>query len=260
MYAGASTSCLFPMLTEQAMDSLVDMGIDVIEVFFNSHSETEKSFVRELKRSADRIGARVVSVHPYSSENEGVSFFGRYPRRFDDEAEEYRRYFEACGILGADIFVFHGARSFMNIERERYFERFDRLREIARQSGVRLCQENVARCHSGSIDFIKDMAAALPDVNFVLDVKQSIRAGISPFDMLLAMGKNLAHLHISDHNSECECLPLGLGDFDTAGFLCALKGMGYSKAVMMELYRWNFEETNEIAKSVQLLKNLIESM
>lgn len=260
MFAGASTSCLFPMLTEKAFDRLADMGITNIEVFFNSRSETDTNFVRQMKNSADRIGARIVSVHPFTSESEGVSFFGNYPRRFDDEAEEYRRYFEACNIFGADIFVFHGARSFLKLEREFYFERFANLRELAHRQGVRLCQENVARCYSGTTDFITDMKRALPDVEFVLDTKQALRAKITPFEMLSAMGDNLAHLHISDYTDECECLPLGKGVFDIESFLKALYKTGYSGAVMTELYRWNFERDDEIAESVRLLKRLIENL
>lgn len=260
MFVGASTSCLFPMLTEKALDCLVSMEIPNIEVFFNSRSEVEPDFVKRLRCSADSIGAKIISVHPYTSESEGVSFFGSYPRRFDDEAEEYRRYFEAAQIMGAKIFVFHGARSFLKLEREFYFERFLRLREIAEEYGVMLCQENVARCHSGTLDFIREMKAAIPDTGFVLDTKQARRAGVTPFEMLDVMGKNLAHLHISDFTDECECLPPGKGLFDTAGFLSRLNLLGYSGAVMTELYRWNFERDEEIGESVFMLKKLIQNL
>lgn len=260
MFVGASTSCLFPMLTEKALDRLVEMRVPNIEVFFNSRSEVEPDFAKRLKASADSIGARIVSVHPYTSESEGVSFFGNYSRRFDDETEEYRRYFEAARIMGAEIFVFHGARSFLPLERGFYWERFAKLRDAARQEGVILCQENVARCHSGSVDFIREMKAAIPDVGFVLDSKQAKRAGREPLEMLNAMGKNLAHLHISDFTEECECLPPGHGSFDTVGFLRRLKESGYSGAVMTELYRWNFERDEEIGESVFMLKNLIENL
>lgn len=260
MFVGASTSCLFPMLTEKALDRLVEMGIPNLEVFFNSRSEVEPDFARRLKASADSIGARIVSVHPYTSESEGVSFFGSYPRRFGDETEEYRRYFEAARIMGAEIFVFHGARSFLNIEREFYFERFAALKEAAKSEGIMLCQENVARCHSKTPDFIRAMRQAIPDVGFVLDTKQAKRAGAAPLEMLDAMGKNLAHLHISDFTEECECLPIGRGVFDAAELLGRLKQSGYSGAVMTELYRWNFERDEEIGESVLLLKELIENL
>ncbi|MBQ4538733.1 MAG: sugar phosphate isomerase/epimerase [Oscillospiraceae bacterium] len=252
MKTGASTSCLFPMLTEQSLDRLLALGVKNIEVFFNSPSECDKQFVREMKAAADAAGAKIISSHPYTSEMEGVCFFGSYSRRFDDEAKAYGRYFEACRQLGGDIFVLHGARSFIKLERDFYFERFCRLREYAATFGVRLLQENVARCHSGSLDFIRDMKAAIPDVEFVLDVKQSIRAGIDPFLMLDTMGKNLAHLHLSDHSADCDCLAPGDGDFDLEGFAKALKAADYKGHVMLELYSWHFDGEQKIADGIKL--------
>ena len=64
MFVGASTSCLFPMLTEKALDRLIEMGIGNIEVFFNSRSETVPEFAKKLKSAADSIGAKIISVHP----------------------------------------------------------------------------------------------------------------------------------------------------------------------------------------------------
>ena len=252
MKTGASTSCLFPMLTEQSLDRFLALGVKNIKVFFNSPSECDKQFVGEMKAAADAAGAKIISSHPYTSEMEGVCFFGNYSRRFDDEAKAYGRYFEACRQLGGDIFVLHGARSFIKLERDFYFERFCRLREYAATFEVRLLQENVARCHSGSLDFIRDMKAAIPDVEFVLDVKQSIRAGISPFEMLDTMGKNLAHLHLSDHSADCDCLAPGDGNFDLEGFAKALKAADYKGHVMLELYSWHFENEQKIADGINL--------
>lgn len=257
MKTGASTSCLFPMLTEQALTALTSMGVETVEVFLNSPSEKTPEFAGRLNQIAGATGAQIVSVHPYSSEAEGVSFFSSYVRRFDDEAEEYRRYFEFCNRVGARILVFHGARSFMPLEPAFYFERFARLRDIARSFGVRLCQENVARCHSGSPQFIKSMVRAIPDVDFVLDVKQAVRAGVTPFEMLDAMGARLAHLHLSDHRGGCDCLALGEGEFDLAGLAQRLKTMTYNGVVLLELYSWNFSRQDQLAEGVRLFESLL---
>lgn len=258
MIAGASTSCLFPMLTEQSLEHLMQMGIRTVEVFLNSPSERTLDFAARLGAIAKPFGANIVSVHPYSSESEGVSFFGRYPRRFDDEVEGYKRYFEICAALGADMFVFHGARNFLPMEAQFYFERFACLRDIARQFGVRLCQENIARCHSGSVSFIKEMKQELPDVDFVLDIKQALRAKTAALEMLEAMGKNLAHVHISDHNADCDCLALGDGVLDTKQFIEQLKGSGFNKAVILELYSWNFNDEKKLKQGVELLESYMQ--
>ncbi len=257
MKTGVSTSCLFPMLTEEALTALTGMGVHTVEVFLNSPSEKMPEFAAQLNRIADTAGTQIVSVHPYSSEAEGVSFFSRYARRFDDEAEEYRRYFEFCNLVGAQLLVFHGARSFMPLEPDFYFERFIRLRDIARGFGVRLCQENVARCHSGTPKFVKSMARAIPDIDFVLDIKQAVRANVTPFEMLDAMGSHLAHLHLSDHRCGCDCLALGEGDFDLAELARRLKNANYGGAVLLELYSWNFDRNEQLAQSLKLFESLL---
>ena len=153
--------------------------------------------------------------------------------------------------------VFHGARSFMPLEPDFYFERFIRLRDIARGFGVRLCQENVARCHSGTPKFVKSMARAIPDIDFVLDIKQAVRANVTPFEMLDAMGSHLAHLHLSDHRCGCDCLALGEGDFDLAELARRLKNANYGGAVLLELYSWNFDRNEQLAQSLKLFESLL---
>lgn len=257
MKTGVSTSCLFPMLTEEALTVLTGMGVHTVEVFLNSPSEKTPEFAKLLNAIANAADTQIVSVHPYSSEAEGVSFFSRYSRRFDDEAEGYRRYFEFCNLVGAQFLVFHGARSFMPLEPDFYFERFIRLRDIARKFGVRLCQENVARCHSGTPKFIRSMVHAIPDVDLVLDIKQAVRAGVTPFEMLDAMGDRLAHLHLSDHRANCDCLALGEGDFDLAELARRLKAMAYQGAVLLELYSWNFSRDEQLIESLRLFESLL---
>lgn len=254
---GVSTSCLFPELTEGALERLLSLGVKTLEVFLNSPSETEPQFARLLRQKADDAGARIVSVHPCSSEYEGVSFFGRYPRRFDDAADEYRRYFTFCNIVGADLLAFHGARSLLPIRREVYFERYRRLRDIARSFGVRLCQENVAQFHSASPEFIRALREVVPDADFLFDLKQAVRARFGPYEMLAAMGENIRHIHISDHSADCDCLPPGTGVFDYSDFAAALRSLGYDASVIVELYRWNFNDEKQLVNSENILKEIL---
>ncbi|MEG1773400.1 MAG: sugar phosphate isomerase/epimerase, partial [Oscillospiraceae bacterium] len=220
MQLGISTACFFPMLTEEALEAVTALGCKTAEVFLHSPSEASEPFARQLRRIADHAGARIVSVHPYSSEYEGVSFFGRYERRFDDAAEEYKRFFALCQIVGANLVGFHGARSFLPIEPAVYFERFWRLSGIAREFGVRLCHENVVP------DFVRALLHELPEADLLLDIKQAVRAGQDPFDMLDAMGANIRHLHLSDHDAAHDCLPPGEGCFDFVRLFDRLRELG----------------------------------
>ena len=256
MKTGVSTSCLFPALTEEALTQLLEVGIRTVEIFLNSPGETTPKFAAQLKSIADSYGARILSVHPCSSEYEGVNFFGRYPRRFDDAAEEYKKIFEVCNVLGAEIIPFHGARAFLPIRQEVYFERFDRLSSIAASFSLKLCQENVVNFFSGNVDFISEMHRQLPQANMLLDIKQATRSKVSPFKMLEAMGSSLTHIHASDHNELYDCLPIGDGSFNFAEFVRRLQTNNYSGAMIVELYRSNFKEIGQLASSQKFLNDL----
>lgn len=253
MHVGVSTSCLYPLETEKALARLGTLGVRRAEIFLNSPSEAKPAFIRQLRRIADENAMSVTGVHPYCSDTEGMLFFGFYPRRFADGLEEYRRLFEACAVLGAENLIFHGARTGVGVEPALYYERFALLMEEARRFGVTLCQENVARCLSREPDFLAGMAKAIPDVHFVLDVKQAIRSGHSAAEFLSAMGKNLSRIHISDHSAACDCLPPGMGEADFLSLLDKVTRNGFDGDWIIELYRWNFDEEADLGKSFRFL-------
>lgn len=251
MLAGISTACFYPMLTEHALKRIADAGVAAAEVFFNAPSEYEDGFVRELRRIADGGGTRIASVHPFTSGLEPLLFFSGYERRYLDGIEMYKRFFHAANLLGAPLLVLHGDRRDDGNHRpyERYFELFDGLARAGRAMGVTVAQENVPRCASWQPAFFAAMHKALPDARFVLDTKQSVRAGIPIADMVRAMGSAIAHLHISDHAPENDCLPIGKGGLDLHALLCLLRENGFDGAVLLELYRDSYGEYSELTDS-----------
>ena len=256
MKAGISTACLFPELTERALGTLLGLGCDRVEIFLNSPSECGDAYTNGLARMLLSAGAVCTALHPYSSESEGSSFFGRYPRRFDDGVEEYKRYFHQCGILGADIVVFHGARTFFPVAKETYFERFARLTAVAASFGVRLCHENVVRFFCADPAFVRELRAAVPEAGFVLDIKQAVRAGVDPLEMLDAMGPSVRHLHLSDHSEAGDCLLPGNGKFDILHMVDRLKLMQFDGNLILELYRRNFESPEQLLTSMKYIQNI----
>jgi sugar phosphate isomerase/epimerase len=255
---GISTACFFPMLTEQALERTLALGCEVAEVFINSPSEVSPAFARHIKAQADGANAGIVSMHPCSSEYEGASFFGRYPRRFNDALDTYKRIFEMCATAGAGFLAFHGARTYYNIEQAVYFERFDRIAKAAGAFGVVLCQENVSRFFSGGVGFISEMRRQLPDAKFLLDIKQAVRAGIDPFEMLDAMGDALVHIHASDHNAQRDCMAPGCGSFDFEKLARRLFENGYAGDIIVELYRRDFKDEDQLAQSKRVLENIFQ--
>lgn len=257
MRAGVSTSCLYPMETEKALELLGSFGIKNVEIFINTISETSKEFTKKIAEILDKYSMTVSSVHPYTCGMEGMYFFTAYKRRFYDGVELYKNYFEFARNVGAKLVVLHGAPKFIKLENEKYFERFHKLDNVAREFGIVLAQENVERSKSGNIDFIKQMRKSLPDVNFVLDTKQAIRAGYSPFDMAKAMKNNIYHVHLSDNTKSCECMALGRGNFDVTNFLKSINLTCESCDIIIELYRDNFESPIVLKENYKKLCDII---
>ena len=92
------------------------------------------------------------------------------------------------------------------------------------------------------------------DVSFVFDVKQAIRSGVDPFQVMECMGENLCHIHFSDHNEKEDCLPPGKGNLDLDMFLQYLKRFSYPGDIILELYRNNFGELTELIDSYSKLE------
>lgn len=260
MLAGISTACLYPQNTEEVLTILAENGVESTEVFINSASEMQTDYVNELRRIADSGGVRVLSVHPFTSGMEPMLFFSKYQRRFEDGREFYKRYYETAGLLGADIVVFHGNLLQLKIEPEEYFERFAILLEDARREGMRLCHENVCRCTGRSPDFFRQLADALPQAEFVFDIKQAVRSEENVMDFAKAMGKNIAHVHISDHDESRDCLSIGHGSFNIPEFLNYMQTIGFTGGMIVEVYRHNILGFVELFGGYQQLSHQISTL
>ena len=257
MDIGASTSCFYPLETEKALEKIIGLGFGKAEVFVNAPSEIEEPFARELRRIADDGGTQVVSVHPFSSFMESTCIFGDYKRRFDDYIDIYKKTCHTAALLGAKLIVIHGANAYpkIPIPDERYFERFRMLIELGRAEGVMVCQENVNRFKSQSIDFCKKMRNELGDeFHMVFDIKQSIRAGQDTFEFLNEFKKEIVHMHISDSLPAQDCLPPGRGSFDFARAKSILDGAGYKGDYIIEIYAGSLDVSAELARSKEYMK------
>lgn len=259
--AGVSTACLYPRVVEEALYDLALAGVQHVEIFINTHSELRRGFVDALAQLLRRFDMTCCSLHPYTSEIEPMMLFSNYPRRVEDYLEYCRRYFEAMRMLGARIFILHGNKMpAASVQPEFYCERFQKLSELGKSYGITVAQENVARCTSASLNFLKQMKQLLgKDAHFVLDVKQAVRAGEDALTMLRALGKSVAHVHISDHGEYGDCLPIGKGRFRVNDFLRELAALSPDCAVILELYRSGFSNVHELTANYTLLQNRIQA-
>ena len=259
MYGAISTACLYPIEAEKSLDELLKLGFRNFEFFANCESEFSDPFIAQLRAALKAYGGRICSVHLFTCGLEPFMFFSDYPRRFNDSLEQYARYFEQAARLGAPYVVFHGDRRDGQLPVEEFCERFSILADRACQEGVTLAQENVARCRSATVQVISDMRRLLGEkVKFVLDVKQAMRAGESPFKMLDAMGENLACVHLSDHSKQSDCMLPGSGTFNFSGFFSALQANAFDGPIVIEVYRSSFMHLEEISSARRFLSGFVD--
>ena len=248
MQIGASTACLYPMLIEEALDTLLQQGFRLVEVFLNTLSEATPAFAQSLKTQATAADARIVATHAYLSVAEPFCLFSHYERRFRDYLGEYRRMFHAAAEMGAKFLILHGDRAAAPpLSPADFAKRYEALYDAGQEYGVTLLQENVVRFRAQSPEFVRQMRALLGEkAQFVLDLKQCRRAGVSAAEMMEAMGSGLRHLHLSDGSPAGDCLLPGTGVEDFAALFSQLQNQGYTGDGMIELYRQNFGDPAEL--------------
>lgn len=255
MNIGVSTSCFYPLETELSLEKIGKAGIPFSEIFFNATIELKPAFIDILKNIQKEYGINITSVHPTASLAESFMIFSEYERRFYQSLNDFARYSEIAAELGAKYIILHGGKPNGLTTDEEYCERYMMLNEQTRKNGITVLQENVVHFRAGEIEFLRSMRDILgDDAQFCLDIKQSIRSGYDPFDLLNEFYDNIKHFHISDHSLASDCLlPLN-GKFNFPLFFETLKQKGYNGAFIIEVYQNAYHDYNEIFDSYKKLK------
>ncbi len=234
-----------------------ELGAKTAEIFMNSVSELEDPILTELKVIKDYYGIDVRSVHPFTSAYETSMFFSDYKRRTHDSVEFYKKYFAAANELGAEMVVLHGGLSGVQIDAEIYADSYIFLNNAAMEAGLYIAHENVRDHHCCQPDFMKRIAESVgDDFKMVLDIKQCRRSGADEFEFIEKLGKNIFQVHLSDCLPERDCIAPGTGNYDFKKLFSALKSVGYDKSALVELYRRNYGEPEELAAAKSYLEKV----
>ena len=150
----------------------------------------------------------------------------------------------------------HGGKPNGILTDEEYCERYMRLKEITRENGADILQENVVRYRAGEIEFLRSMWNILgKEAAFCIDIKQSLRCGYNPYDLIEEFYDNIKHYHISDHSISSDCLLPGDGGFDFKKLFKVLKEKGYDGSLMVEVYKDSYNSYEDIYNSFTNLEN-----
>lgn len=263
MKFGISTACFYPEDLLKSIEMLAEKNVCCMELFVNTIGEVTKEFAKTVN-SITSSNIKITSVHPFTSGYENILLFSDYYRRFEESVDFYKRYSEFAYRVGAGIVVLHGDKRFEGkggIPDGEYFERYYKLREAMKKEGAFPAQENVNLFRSQSPAFIEKMRKYLGnDVDFVFDIKQAVRSKNNPFEMCRAMGNRIAHMHINDNDSYNDCLLPGRGTMDYEKILGMMCSQGYGGNAVIEVYRKNFEDIDDIMKSYRMLNSSFSNL
>lgn len=246
------------MLTEDAFEKACLLGAKTAEIFFNCAEELEYPLLKEFIDIKEKYNVTVNSIHPYTSFAEPNVLFGNYKRRVKEGVEFYKRYFFAAQALGAKAVVLHGGKpAFTEEKTQEYLETYNALCDEADKFRVSPAIEIVVDRMGQSLDFMSAVKNN-SDGRFktVLDIKQCRRAGVNEFDFIEKFCSDIIQVHISDYNSELDCLPPGEGEYDFKKLFTALKNHGYDESAVIELYNWGYSDENQIKNARIYLENL----
>ncbi len=262
MKVGVSTASLFlRMDNEDAVAQLDALGIEIAEVFLTSFHEYNPAFAELVNQ---RKGAlKVHSVHILNTQIE-PQLFNRHHRVREDSFALLGQVMRSAQILGAKHYTFHGGARFKKASRDPKNDDFARigtcLQEIAdfcKRYGVALCLENVEWSTYNRPQIFSAMQEYVPDLKGVLDIKQARISGVDYLAYLQEMGENIATVHLSDITAEGKmCLP-GKGVFDFERLIKQLKDVGFDGALLIEAYKDDYKEMQELQTSCDFLKEIV---
>ena len=256
MKLGMSSAAFYgQMETEDQAALLNQFPVEVCEIFLETHSEYTAPFGALVRERL--AGLPCLSVHPKGTQFE-QDLFGRSRRQEQDALKTFRGVCEAGQAMGARYYVFHGPFAVSGRLRPgAIFEvegRMANLRAIAADHGLELLWENVSWCAMRDPEDVRQVMELLPDMGFVLDVKQALRAGVEPLRMLEAMGGRVRHVHVLDWDAEDRLRLPGQGTIDWRALIGALRAQGYDGAVVLEPYEWMTRDHDAVRRSLECLR------
>lgn len=260
MRIGLSAAAFYGrMETEDQAAYLTQFAPDVCEIFLETHSEYSAAFGQTVKARLN--GIPCVSVHAKGTQFE-PDLFGQSPRQREDARRILCGVLDAGQALGAQWYVWHGPPALTGPivpgRIRQLGERFPLLAQEARARSMEILWENVSWCALRKSEDVQALTEILPEIRFTLDIKQALRSGTDPFDMLRAMGRRIRHVHVMDwDDAGTLCLP-GQGTVDFRRLMQELRAQDYDGSVIIEPYAAHAMDADALRRSLDFLRMAAE--
>ena len=257
MKIGISLACFYPEHPEDVIKKVCDAGFDIAELFINTESELSLDYIKLIYKNCQKHGLEIYSVHPFTAAIENYMFFSPYDRRIEDAKKFYSRYCDAAKYLGAKVINLHGDRGVGLKNIDFYIDCLKPFAEISDNTGVTFCHENVFFNSINHPQFVKNLNKKLGDnIKYTFDIKQANKGGSDPYELCEAMQGNVMNFHINDYDDDNICLLPGNGVVDHKQIISTLINNGYKGPALIEVYRHNFNDMQDVLQSVEYLKNI----
>lgn len=256
MQVGISTATIFPEKpTEEAAQLIKSLGAPVAEVFLSTFYEYRPEFSKALAPSLE--GLEVNSVHPLSLNFEG-NLFNPTRRVRGDGCYWLDQVARSAQLLKCKNYTFHGfvRTGDGDIDIGYVADRIAEAHAFLASYGVNLCLENTARFFYNRPELFAPVKQRCPDLYTVFDIKQARRSGY-PYQMYIKAAEGaIAYVHLSDVDEGGKmCLP-GKGSYNFKEILARLKDAGFNGNVIIENYRSDFADYEELKHSLEYLQEL----
>ena len=262
MQTGVSTASLFMRkYNEEALPLLNDLGVRTAEVCLTSFSVYGKAFGAVLSNVQGDL--TVNSVHALNTEFE-PQLFSAHPRVRDDAYGWLDKVLESANCLRAPYYTFHGTSRVKKASRSGKYDDFpsiikgfDELTAHCKERGVTLCLENVEWSTYNRVGVFSKIAAAVPDLYGVLDIKQARISEYPYVEYLREMGERLAYVHISDVDARGKIRLPGQGIFDFDTLIKRLKDVGFDGALLIEVYKNDYADVAELKTACDFVDEIL---
>lgn len=279
MQVGLSTATFFgKILTENALEKIKSLGVDIAEVFLTTFYEYEEKFINQLL--LDLHGVEVYSVHSLNNHYE-PELFNLVERTRADGQKIFDKVITGGSRLGAKYYTFHGPSRLKvkeyKLDYERIGIRVEELCQRAKAKGIDISYENVSWAFYNAPGFFQKLSKYSPSLKSCLDIKQAMQSYKyhnniygRPFsdkeiialhkytyEYIDDMGKSLVNVHLCDYDANGKlCVP-GKGIFDFSSLIGRLRNSNYDGPLMIELYSRDYNEYSEVQDSINYIKETI---
>lgn len=260
MKVGLSTASFFlKSETEDTINILNAMGVEVCEIFLTTFREYRKEFIDMLLERKGNL--EVHSIHTLNLQYEG-ELFNASPRTREDCEFFFRQASEAGSRLNAKYYTFHGPprlkRKPYNINYDWMAKRLDELNAIMReyQGNCQIAYENVHWTFFSNPEFFEKLKERV-DIKATLDIKQAMQSKIPVDEYIKVMGKDLVTVHLCDYYEDGALALPGQGSVDFVNLIRKLLSIGYDGPLLMELYAKNYDNFDQVFRSYEYLQNCV---